>query len=191
MTKKTDIMSFKAFGLLLGLFLALNIGLGMLTTAIAYPTQGHKEVGAKLATLTNEAFTSSNFALTETAEYKTLNEHPDSQYSNLVNGIGTGVQLLAWLALVVFAYRYVKKRNLIEYPVLTVVVASGLASALTIIPMEWFMRTYAGIESIFTYTSPVMLVTAAASFVWGMLLTWLVVKIAEWFYNRKHGFVEA
>lgn len=190
MAEKINKTKLKTFGLLVGLFLFVGLGLSVLTTVIAYPTDGHKQVAAEFTEINNSVFRDGNLEVVNSQEYKQLSEHPNTKYSDMVSNTGTAIQLLIWVAMIVFAYRYLRKYRLVKHPVRTIAFAEAVGVALTIVPMERFMNWYAGVSSPFSqdvFSITIMLISTTLI---SLFLTWLVAKIVEWQYNRSHGFIE-
>lgn len=191
MTEISKLKKLKVFGLLIALFLITSLGLSILVSALAYPTDSHRETAAKIADLSDAAFKSGDFDAMGSPEFKALNEHPNTEYSNMVTGIGTAAQLALWIATIVIAYRYIRKHRLLKNPVWIIAAAEAVAAVASVLPNELFLRAYAGVSSVFAYEFPYVIFTLGMTFVMSMLLTAVVAKIADWQYNRTHGFVEA
>lgn len=190
MAKKINDTKLKTYGILTALFVVVGLGLTILTSVIAYPTQSHKQVGAALAEINNTAFRDGDVNITTTPEYKRLNEHQNTVYSNWVGGIGTFVQLVVWVVMIVLAYRHLRKYRLAKNPALAIGFIGAVTAVLTIIPSDLFIRAYAGIAPPFGYELPIVIITIVMTFLFSLLVTWLVAKIVEWKYNRSHGFIE-
>lgn len=190
MAKKLDPAKTKLFGILTGIFLAVSLGSSVLTTVIAYPTAGHKQVAAEFTEINNRIFTDPNLNIVTSPEYQRLSDHPNTKYSDRVNLIGGIVSLLAWIATIVFGYRYIRKYRLVKHPVRTIVLAQALAVALTIIPTELIMRSLTGIVSPFASDALSMTVMIISATLISTLMAWVIAKITEWQFNRSHGFIE-
>lgn len=190
MAKKLDPAKTKLFGILTGIFLAVSLGSSVLTTVIAYPTAGHKQIAAEFTEINNRIFTDPNLNIVTSPEYQRLSDHPNTKYSDRVNLIGGIVSLLAWIATIVFGYRYIRKYRLVKHPVRTIVLAQALAVALTIIPTELIMRSLTGIVSPFASDALSMTVMIISATLISTLMAWVIAKITEWQFNRSHGFIE-
>jgi hypothetical protein len=190
MTKKNNNSPVKTFGALVGLFLVVGLGLSILTTAIAYPTASHKQVAKEFTQLNNTAFRNGDLGISTSSDYKRLSTKAETKYSDTVNGVGTVVQLLVWAAMVVYSYRYLRKYRLVKHPVRAIAFAEGVGVGITILPMELFLRGYAGIESTFSYEPFALAVMMISTILISIAMTAIIAKIVEWQYNRSHGFIE-
>lgn len=190
MAKKINMKKLKVFGMLVGFFLVVGLALSVITTVVAYPTDGHKRVATEFSEINNTAFRDGKFDVVNSPEYKQLAEHPNTKYSDTVNGIGAVVQLLIWVAMIVFAYRYLRKYRLVKHPVRTIAFAEAVGVALTVVPMDQFMTRYTGISMPFSADAFSLTIMLVSTTLISLFVTWLVAKIVEWQYNRSHGFIE-
>jgi hypothetical protein len=190
MIKKENNLKVKVFGMLAGLFLAVTLLLSVLTTVIAYPTASHKQVAKEFTQLNNAAIQGGDLTITNSPDYKRLSTRAETKYSDTVNGVATVVQFLCWVATVVYGYRYLRKYRLVNHPVRTIAFAEALAVGLTVVPIERFMKWYAGIESTFSSDPFILTIMIITTTLISLFVTWIFAKIAEWQYNRSHGFIE-
>ena len=178
--------------------LALLIAVGTFafdagTMYASYPTAKHREVARDISTLDNKAFSLAGKqdpnVILESDEYKTLQATTENAYSTRM-GIASGVLgVILGIAVVVAVYRYLRRNVITRKPVGATVLINTLAAVIVAVPTLYLTPWLTGVK-IDMITGLLLLAALPFALAFGMLITFLVAKIAEWHYNRSHGFIE-
>jgi hypothetical protein len=163
------------------------------TMYASYPTEKHREVARKISALDTKAYsltsTQDPSVVLESDEYKTLQATTENVYSTRM-GIGSGVLgVILGVAVVVAVYRYLRRNLITRKPVGATVLINTLAAVAVAVPSVLLTPLLTGMK-IDTITALLLIAALPFALAFGMLLTFLVAKIAEWHYNRSHGFIE-
>lgn len=171
------------------------IAVGMLvfnfgTAYLAYPTEKHRSVAASLNDLSQQAMADGNsLEVIESDEYKTLAATTENVYSTRM-GIGSGVlSLIITVAITVAVYRYLRRHSVTPRPIGGTVLVSVVVSVVTAVASVLYGMWLSPIKT----ESPMFLALLAAvpfAVAISALFAFLIAKVAEWHYNRSHGFIE-
>lgn len=188
--KKQKIAKWKIYSGLVALIAVVSFGFAVFTAWATYPTMEHRQVAQELAVLNQKAFGSNNVEkITNSDEYKALNDSRENVYS-IRMGIGSSVlSAVIGVAMVVAVYRYLRRNRITIKAVGATVLIDTIAMAIIALPIMYVSDTITGIK-----TEPVMMVMLLISLPFSIgisaLLAFVIAKIAEWHYNRSHGFIE-
>lgn len=167
------------------------IGFTAGTMFAAYPTQAHRDVSQKLTEMTQKAVTDEKaFAkLQSSEEYKTLESSTENIYSTRMS-IGAGVlNMIIGIAVIVGVYRYLRRHRITARAVRATVWINVAVMILTTLPTLYISQLLTGAK-IDSLTTILLLAATPFAILFEALLTLLVAKIAEWHYNRAHGFTD-
>lgn len=191
MTTKRPVKKWKLYGTLIGAITAVTLLFSAFTTYVTYPTAEHRKVGQELAKFDAKLFSlDENYAeVTKSKEYKDLQTTQENVYTSRM-GIGSSVlSAMISVAIVVALYRYLRRNNITPKPVSTTVLIDAAAMAIIMLPTIYIGELITGIK-----TEPLMMVMLliATPFAVGFnaLITFVIAKITEHFYNRSHGALE-
>lgn len=191
--QKAKVAKWKLYSGLIALIAVVTIGFTALTAFVAYPTAEHRKVGQDIAELSNKMYSANDPAamdkIAKSDEYKDLMNSKENVYTTRM-GIGSGVlSAIISVSIVVALYRYLRRNLITTKPVGATVLIDTIAVAIITIPTIFIGEAITGIK-----TEPLVMVMLLVSlpFVVGFsaLITYVIAKIAEWHYNRSHGFIE-
>jgi len=189
--RKPKMTKWKIYSALIALIVVFTLGFTALTTYVTYPTVEHRHVGQQLAKLDAKAFSLGEdySKISNSKEYRGLIDSQESVYT-IRMGIGSGVlSAIVSVAIIVALYRYLRRNRITSKPIMATVLIDAAASALTIIPAIYIGQAISGIQNE-PITMIMLLISAPFAVGFGALITFVIAKITEWYYNRSHGFIE-
>ena len=180
----------KVYGVIVAILFGVQAAASVLSVVASFPTEAHRSVNRQITDYSPEMFSSDDgMKMLVSKEYKALNDSPENTYTQWALGLTTLAQFVLFIVMIFGAYRYLRKNRITSHAVRATVLLYLLATALVTVPTWLFNNWYTGT----TVDELVLLVLlAGAPFMIGgsILVTFLVAKLAEWHYNRSHGFVE-
>ena len=161
----------------------------VLSVVVSYPTAEHRSVSSKISNYSTEMMKADDGMKTyESQEYKDLNASPENVYTNWALGLTTAAQFVLFVVVIFGLYRYLRKHRVSTHAVRVTVLLYMLSSLLATVPTWLFNTWYTGsvIDELVLF---VLLAGAPFMIGFSVLVTFLVAKLAEWHYNRSHGFI--
>lgn len=157
----------------------------------SYPTAKHQDISRNIAKLDSKAFSDGQDMnkVFESDEYTSLKNSTENVYSTRMS-IASGVlSVIIGVAIIAAVYRYLRRNNITRRSVGATVLISVLAAFISAVPGIYMSQWLAG-DSLDPIA--IMLLIAATPFALGFIAlgSFLIAKIAEWHYNRSHGFIE-
>lgn len=153
---------------------------------IAHPTEEHKQVTREFAKLSMSEEAYSNPTFFERKEYRDLESSEQNQHTVRVGFASALVGLVGGIALLVAVYHYLRRyrvtKNAVTATVLTSVIAGMLSSMVMAFVEPWFIGSK-------LYDPLLMGGVLFFTLLISLPLTYLVVRIIKWNYDRKHSFV--
>lgn len=190
-TNKKKVSKWKVYLLLTLAVTVAFSAMSVVSTVVSYPTAAHRNTAAELSKLTNKAWdedSDDGMKIFESKEYKQLESSQYTSYSNIMNAVTTVAQLIAGVVIIFAIYRYLRRNILTNSPVSATVGINVVGGMLLTFPVILFSEWYTGsITSDITWI--MILIALPFALVIGGLITFLITKIAEWQYNRSHGFL--
>jgi len=189
--RKPKMTKWKIYATLVAIITAGTLAFTALTAYVTYPTAEHRRVGQELSKLDAKAYSlNEDYAkVAESKEYRELIESQESTYT-IRMGIGSGIlSMVLSVAVIVAVYRYLRRNRITNRPVRATVFIDMATTALTVLPTLYIGEAITGIK---TDSMAMVMLLVSLPFVIGFsaLITLLIAKIAEWHYNRSHGFIE-
>lgn len=178
---------------LLGLFTMVSFGLYAVSGVSTYPTDKHRQVASEYADLSAKVWEQKDVAKAlENPRLKELESSPEMAYSNIA-GIGIGiVQFVIWVALVGFAFNYLRKNRIGKEQVRAIALIDATSTVLLMIPLL-LLAPYFGYPkqtSLIPGVDPIAsaLITMPFVFLFSALITYIIARIFRWRYDRKYNF---
>lgn len=186
---KTRTNKWKIYLAIVGVIVGIDLAVSVLSTVVSYPTADHRQTAQQLNDLNQRGMNGEDiFKITESKEYKSLSSSPNNVYTNWALGLTFLLQAIIFVTVIFQVYRYLRKRLITEHPVGITVLLYSLALLVTMIPTYVFTEWFTGVKAN-EITMIVTLIAAPFTVLLSVLITFLVAKIAEWQYNRSHGFL--
>ncbi len=158
-------------------------------TVIGYPTEAHRTTSAKLSAFNEQAIKNGfNPEIFESQDYRDTMNSPEARYSMGVGVIMTVAMLVSSILFAGITYNYLRKnfvsktRRALGATVVVNVVASTLS----------YLVTLPAVAKLSSQPLPnvgVIVSSTLLSIVVGAILTFIVVRIFEQLYDRKHSFI--
>lgn len=164
----------------------MYLSMSIVTSLATYPTQAHRTVAAELWQLGDNPFAEDYAKVLESKEYKTLEATTEAKYMLVASAIGTITGFLFTVIMTVFLYGYLRKYRVVKRVIGTIVVITIISSILTFFALTYFETAYVG------YALPNLvnsLLVVAFLLTFGVLMQYVITRIVQWNYNRKHSFI--
>ncbi|MGB4768577.1 MAG: hypothetical protein WBP22_04935 [Candidatus Saccharimonas sp.] len=187
-TVKTHEAGFPLWTKITAFLLVINVVIALVGSYIVYPTQAHRDVSRQLTDMSQRFVTDDGQPVYETAAYKQLESTSEASYMAAANVAIGVVDFVITIILTGAVYRYLRKNRLsknhkeVGVTVLTSTVAVVLGWALTL-PLV-AQISGAGMPS----TGMIVFQLVAITLI-SMLIFFIIARIFEWQYNRKHSLV--
>lgn len=175
----------KVYGVVFGVSAAVTAVAGMLTSLVNYPTEAHREVARQLDSLNTQAFT--DFAILESSEFLELSRTAEASYTQLAMIVTTIVGFVLVIALVWWAYRYLRNHRITKNPAWTTAWIVTVASVLGSLPTILY-DAFVVFESVGTFSFTLTMVALAFAAPVALLINYIVARIVHWAYGRRRGF---
>ena len=179
---------FSLWAKITALLLVVNVLVALIGSYIVYPTQAHRDVSRQLAEMNQRFVTDDGKPVYETAAYKQLESTPEAKYMTAAN-IGVGVvDFILTIILVGAVYTYLRKNRLsknhkeVGVTVVTSTVAVILGWALTLPFVAQISGV--GMPSVGMIIFQLVGITLIS-----LLIFFIIARIFEWQYNRRHSLV--
>lgn len=187
MAKKQSNSNVKQYALITVLIAAVTFSFSAVTTYLAYPTAEHRAIGQKIATLESQSFSLTNPdpSVTKTEEYKDLSATVENTYSTRMALGSAFLSVLIAISIVVALYRYLRRNNITQKPILVTVVLNTIASTLLILPSVYATEWITGI-SIDATTMILLIVSLPFAIGFTVFFTFIIAKATERHYNRTN-----
>jgi len=157
--------------------------LGML---VAYPTQAHRDVIRQFNEINANAGAGDMKALTESQEYKRLQDSPEMRYSMMIGFVLMIIELMITFTVVGVIYHYLRRNRLTNS-------AAGVTTWLYVFGGFIATLIMGYVDSMYVMKrspQPIELITLVlATFTVGLGITYLIARFFKWNYDRKHSFV--
>lgn len=179
----------KVYAAIVGISVAVVFTVGLLSTWAAYPTSAHRDTAREQQQIINtQGDGAFNIDALGSKEYTTLANSKEATYSSWAYGIASFIQFFVYCSLLGLVYNYLRRKNVsptrraLGATTFLVVLGSQIASILLLFPTHWFT---AQPMSWGIWTIPLY----ALSFVVSLGLSFIVVWLFEWGYNKRHSFI--
>ncbi len=180
----------KVYILLTLLITAVTLAFDFGTLVASYPTAEHREVSRQLSDLNNKVFTSDNpEAGIESEEYKAIEATPENTYSMRMSMASAALSVVMSVGIIVLTYRYLRSNMITRKPITATVVINTIVAFVLIVPSYYMSQWLAG-TTVESELMMLMLIGAPFALAFSVLITYVIARIAEWHYNRSHGFIE-
>ncbi|MGB3945764.1 MAG: hypothetical protein WBK76_02910 [Candidatus Saccharimonadales bacterium] len=165
---------------------AFNVG----TSFVSYPTQKHRSVSASINEISQQAMSDGDpAAVFESEQYKSLEATTENVYSTRM-GIGSGVlAIILNIAVTVALYRYLRRHAITSRAVGATVFISLAVAVLSMAASFVYSNWFSPME-MNEMLALTLLAALPFAIAFSALFTFLIAKVAEWHYNRSHGFIE-
>lgn len=185
----------KVYTTLIVILSVLTLFLSAATVWIAHPTSQHRQTAQSITNLSEKAFASPDATASEqilnSKEYKDLIASPENTYTTNASIATTVALFIASAIATVFVYRYLRKIRITRDAVGVTVWLTVIVGLVTYYPGLYISGLVAGPSSI--SNGAMFLISLAVlpfALVFSALLTYVVARITDNFYNRTHGFIE-
>lgn len=164
---------------------ALNLAFAAGTMYIAHPTEEHRQTAREIIDMSMREDAYSKPLYFETEEYRNLEASAENQYSSRVSFVVFLVGLAIEVVLLTVVYRYLRRyrvtKNAVTPTVLTSVTAGMLVSIAMAYVQPWFMGSLP--------TDPLLIggIVVFSVFI-SLPITYLIVRVIKWNYERQHSF---
>lgn len=185
--KVTDVKKGNKWKVLIGLAAVLTIlyaGFAVLTTLIVYPSEAHRESYRQMQEVPY-TLTEGKSLQSSMEKLDALSEKPAAKYSERVGWIMNVASLILSIAAIGFVYNYLRKNHISTNAALStsfVEATAATVATLAQIPMSMlYLRHSPSIA--------MAAVTLIVTFIFSLAFSYLVARIFQWRYDRKHSFV--
>jgi phage-related minor tail protein len=177
----------KIYAAIVALTLAATIAVSSIGMFVTYPTDAHRTNAAQLSKLQNSAFSNGSSAnVFETSEYKDLAENDLADYSNMATLYSAVGELIASIVIIGLTYTYLRSRRVTKHAVGMTVLLLSISSLISSIILTAMQTFVIGIEPLSVL---VLGLTSIAGILFGALVVYVIARIFDWRYNRKHSFI--
>ncbi len=187
-TAKKQDKGFSLWAKITAMLLMANVLVALIGSCIVYPTQAHREISRQLTEMNQQFVTDSGKPIYETAAYKQLNATPEAKYMATANIAVGVVDFIISIVLVGAVYNYLRKNRLsknrkeVGITVLTNTGAVIVGWALTLPLLARISG--AGMPS----TGMIVFQFVGIALI-SLLIFFIIARIFEWQYNRKHSLI--
>lgn len=159
------------------------------STYIPHPTQAHRDTSSQLTKLEVKGFTEGfDSKVYDSKEYKELFNSPETRYTTSAMFAVMFADMIVTIVLIGVTYNYLRKnyvsrtRRALGATVATNLIASLIAWLVTLPAVAAITAT--------PIPDPIMIAGTGVLFViTGFIIFYLITRIFEWRYNRKHSFI--
>lgn len=159
------------------------------STYIPHPTQAHREVSSQLTKLEARGFSEGfDSKVYDSKEYKELFSSPETKYTTAAIMILGLIDLVITVVLVGVTYNYLRKNHISRTRrALGATVMTNLISGM----IAWIV-TLPAVAAITATPMPdlgMIAITLVLYIFTGLIILYLITRIFEWRYDRKHSFI--
>lgn len=171
-----------------GLLLVVNILVIIVGSYIVYPTQAHRDVSRQLTEMSQKFVTADGTPVYETTAYKNLESTAEAQYSLVANIVVGVADFVLTVVLVGLVYNYLRKNRIsknhkeVGMTVTTNTVAAVLSWGVT---LPLILNVF-GTNMLST---GMIIFQLVALTIISLVIFFIVARIFEWQYNRKHSLI--
>ena len=185
--KNVKIAKWKLYAFLITLITVGTLVFNVLTAYVTYPSAEHRRIGQELATLDSKAFSpnSDYEKIVNSDKYKDLTRSREAIYTTRMAVGVAALSTIIGVAIVVALYRFLRRNHITTKPIRATVLIDTVATALIMISAILISEPITGIKNEpITITMLLIAVPFAVGF--SALITFMITKITERYYNRSH-----
>ncbi|HEY0964859.1 MAG TPA: hypothetical protein VGE13_00055 [Candidatus Saccharimonadales bacterium] len=191
--RKQPMNRWSAWGIILAIFMAMNLGLYAASGLIVHPTEAHRKVATEYSELSTKAWEQEDVMKAfENPKLKALESSPEMAYSNMAMMATTLVQIVVWVAFVGVAFNYLRKNRIGKVQAMAVALIDAIGTVVLMIPLLLLSPYFGYPESsmMIPGIDPIIgtLIAMPFAFIFSILITYLVARIFQWRYDRKYNF---
>lgn len=186
-SKGTKVSKLKTYIAIIAVVLGITFSASVVSSIATYPTSEHRQNARELSVMDSKLFNGEiSPEILDSEEYKSLSNNTYGQYSAIAGIVVLVLQFGLMVYVVGAIYRYIRTRRLTNHTAWVTTLLYSVAGIIAMAPTLLFDNWYTG------YPLPsagMLILTVVAAVIFGTLITYLVARIYQWYYNRKHSFI--